>query len=233
MREKVHDFRHDDTGGGRDRECQHSKGEDAEGLRRQENRPVHGDAHAGAEENGDDVDDLVLGGFAEAVDDPAFAHEIPKEEHEKEGRRGGNDQYSDHEDRGGEEEFFEARNLPQFGHPDAAFVGIGKGAHDRRLNHGDERHVAIGRHRNRTEEVRCQFVGEEDGGWAVGTTDDADRAAFLQAVFHADFLHGVSGKKDPEDSELRRRAQQHGARVRDERPEIGQRPHPHENDGRE
>ena len=66
----------------------------------------------------------------------------------------------------------------------------------RRLDDGHQRHVGVGRHRDRAQQVAGEAAGHVDGGRAVGRADDADGRGFLQA--EAEQGGGHHGEEDAE-----------------------------------
>ena len=62
--EKIERFGREDAAGGAQSEGNDPEGDDEEGLRAEKTFPGNGDAHARAEENGNDIDDLILRGLS-------------------------------------------------------------------------------------------------------------------------------------------------------------------------
>ncbi|MNN41287.1 hypothetical protein D3C81_1553970 [compost metagenome] len=125
--------------------------------------------------------------------------------------------------------------MAQLRHDDRTLLRRGQRAHDRRLQQRHQGHVGVGRHGNRAEQLRRQLGGHEDRGRAVGTADDGDRGRFLEGELHARDAHGgecQSAEQGTEDAELRGSAEQQGLRVGQHRPEVGHRPHAHEDQQR-
>ena len=178
--EKIEQLGREDAAGGAESEGDDAEGDDEEGLRAEKTFPGHGDADAGAEENGHHIDDFILRGFEQAFGHAAFAQEIPQHEHADE-RGGCGDEKNDGDgDEEGKDEFFQPRNLAEGLHADLALLHRGQRAHDGRLDERDEGHVGVGGHGHGAEEFRGELGGEEDGSGSVRPADDADGGGLLR-----------------------------------------------------
>ena len=226
--EEVHRFGGEDTAGGAASEGDDAEADDEKRLRAEEGFAGHGDADAGAEENGDDVDDFVLRGFDEAFGHAALAQEVAEHEHADERRGAGNEEDGGDGDEEGEDEFFRAGDFAEGTHADLAFLLAGEGAHDGRLDEGHERHVGVSGDGHGAEDLGGEFGGEENGGGSVGSADDADGGGLLGRE-----AGEVGAEEGGEDADLRGGAEHEGARVGDERSEIGEGADAEEDEGRE
>ena len=97
------------------------------------------------------------------------------------------------------------------------------------MDHRHQRHVAVGGHRHRAQQVRGENGGQVNGGRSVRPADDADRRRFLGR--ETEQVEGA--ERGDENAQLGRRAEQQGDRSAQQRPEVGQRAHPHENHRRQ
>ena len=73
-----------------------------------------------------------------------------------------------------------------------------------------------------------QLGGDIDGSGAVCATDNADGSGIRQGKLHAQKVQRQRPEQSGKDAKLRRRAQQQGARVGQQRTKIRHRPHAHE-----
>ena len=100
-------------------------------------------------------------------------------------------------------------------HYDHTFFLCGKRAHDRRLDDGHQRHIAVRGHSDSAKQFRRQLAGNENGCRAVRTADDADGAG-LRSGKTKQLRSDVSS----ENAKLCGSAQQQALRVGDQRAEI-------------
>src|SRR5690606_36862751 len=134
LEKQVEEFRHEQATGGGDGEGDDAQADDHERLRFEEVCASHGDAHGGAQEYGDDVDDLILRGLDQALGDQALAEEVAQHEHADQRGGGGHQQDAENGDHHGEDEFLQLGDFSERLHADAAFLRAGEGAHDGRLD---------------------------------------------------------------------------------------------------
>ncbi len=97
-----------------------------------------------------------------------------------------------------------------------AFLFSGKQSHDRRLYHGYESHVGIGRHGNCSHKIRSKLRRKEDGRGAVGTADNGDSACLVWCEAQQK-CHHICTKN----TELCGRSDEHQLRIGDEGRKIG------------
>lgn len=83
-------------------------------------------AHRDAQQDGDDVHQLVLSGFADPLHHAALAEEVTEHQHADEGRRTGQQQHADDRDENREQDFFQLGNGAQLGHDDRALLLSGQ-----------------------------------------------------------------------------------------------------------
>ena len=83
-------------------------------------------------------------------------------------------------------------HLAQLLHPDLPFLLGRQQLHDGRLDHRDQRHVAVGGDRDRPEQFGRQLIAEEDGRRTIGAADDADTRRLAR---------GEPEQKRPDESE--------------------------------
>jgi hypothetical protein len=133
-----------------------------------------------------------------------------------------------HGDHQGKDQLFGLRDLTQAAHTDLAFGVGGQGAHNRRLDHRHQGHIAIGRNGNRGQQLGRHLVGQENRGRAVSAADNPDGRRLMGRK--AEQGCAQEGGKD---AELGRSAQQKGPRVGNHRSKVGQRPHAEEDNRRE
>ena len=91
-----------------------------------------------------------------------------------------------------------------------------QGLDDRRLDERDERHVCVGRYRNRPQQVRREARRNVYRGRAVGGSDDAYRGGLVDVVVENE----VGDPHREEDTGLRRKSEEEDLRVREQRREV-------------
>ena len=225
----VHDLREEEAGSSRETEGDNAHGDNHEGLRLQEDVGRHREAHGSTEEDGHDVHEFVGRGLHQAFHDAGFLEDVAEHEHDDKGRSVGHHEDADDHHHHGEHDAFGLRNRAQGLHADLAFLVVGHQAHDRRLDERDKRHVGVGRHGDRSDEVLCEFVRSEDGGRTVGAADDTDGGRFTESK--ATEGHGTEHGR--EHTELSAATEEERTRVGDKRSEVRHGTHAQEDDGRE
>ena len=93
----------------------------------------------------------------------------------------GHDEPHDKGYKDGEANLLDRGDLAKRGHTDGALLFGGEHAHEGGLDHRDQGHVAVRRDRDRTQQVRCQGLGHENGRGAVRAADDTDGRRLLGA----------------------------------------------------
>jgi hypothetical protein len=161
------------------------------------------------------------GALGEAIDDLRLAKQVAEHQHADQCRGAGDDDAADerHEDR--EKDAGPLADLLEAGvvHPDPSFVAGREQLDDRGLNDRHERHVRIGGHRDRREQVCREPIGDDDGGRSIRGADDADGCGFLEIeTEHGGQAHGE------EDAELRRRPEEEHLGVLEQGREVDHRP---------
>ena len=102
-------------------------------------------------------------------------------------------------------------------------------AHDGRLDDRDQRHVGVGSHGDRSQELRLAQLGaQEDGGRAVRAADDGDGGSGLAVEAQGDGAE-IGG----ENAELSCCAEQEAHGIGDQGTEVRHGPDAHEDQGRQ
>ena len=224
-RDDFQDLAEDDASGGAADEGHQSEDDDLERRRRQEGLRLHRGSHGEAQEDRRGVEDLVLCRLAQTLRDAALPEEVAEHEDAHERHRRRKDEARRHGADDGEEDPFRLPYGTEVVHTDRP-VGLGRqGLDDRRLDERHQRHVAVGRHGHRSQDLGRHLHGQVDARRAVGPADDGDARRFLDG--EADH-HGP--EEGDEDAQLRRRAEEEGDRVRQEGREVRQGSDAHEDD---
>ena len=100
-------------------------------------------ADRNAEENRDDVHQLVLGRFEYSVHDPAFPEDVAEHEHADQRRRVRQEERDENRNDNREQDFLQLGNGTQLLHDDAALLLRCEASHNRRLDNRHERHIRI------------------------------------------------------------------------------------------
>ena len=212
----AHDLAQDDAASGADTESNDAQDDDLDSLDVQEGRSVGGAANREAQEDGDDVHQFVAGGLGDTLNNAGLLHQVAHHQAANQDssiRQGqGNDDGNDD----GEKDLLGLGNAAGCGHDDLTFFFRGQGLHDRRLDNRHQRHVAVCRNRDGTQQVRGQLGGNIDSGGAVSTTDDADSTGFLVGE-----AQDLSANEGEEDAQLSSSAQQQAGGTCDQRLEVG------------
>ena len=214
--DNAHDLAQDNTAGGADAEGDDAQNDDLNGLDVQEGGGVGGAADGEAEEDRDDVHQLIAGGLGDTLDNAGLLHQVAH--HQAADQNGGVRQGQGNDDGNddGEQDLLGLGDTAGGSHDDLTLFFSGQDLHDRRLDNRHQRHVAVRSDRNGAEQMRGQLGGDIDGGGAVRAADDADSAGFLIGE-----AQNLSADKGEEDTQLCGRAQQQAGRAGDQRLEIG------------
>lgn len=119
---------------------------------------------------------LVARRLVDAVHNTGLFHQIAQHQHADKRHGCGKDQTNDDGADNGEHDLFQFGNRTKLFHYDHTFFLCGKCAHDRRLDDGHQRHIAVRGHSDSAKQFRRQLAGNENGCRAVRTADDADGA---------------------------------------------------------
>ena len=224
LEEEVHELGQQHAAGGAEAEGHDAHAHDEQGAALEEGSGGGGGAHGDAQEDGDDVHQLVLGGLVQTLHHAALLKQVAQHQAGDQGTGGGHQQGHEHRDHDGEDDLLTPGHLPQGAHGDLALRRGGEGTHDGGLDDGHQGHIAVGGHGDGAQQLRGQSAGDEDGRGAVRAADDADGGG-LGVVKHAGEL---AAHKGHEDAQLGGSAQQQGLGVGDKGGEVGAGAHAHE-----
>src|SRR5690554_1195558 len=231
--ELVHQLRHQNTGGGTHTEGHNTQAQDTQSLAIQELVRHQLGANGQTQENGHDVDQCVLGRIAQALYHATLTHQVTEAEHTQQRSRIRQEQNHCNQHHQREDDLLFLAHRAQLAHLDLALLLGGQRLHDGRLDHWHQRHVGVGRYRNRTQKVWSQNTGFIDGRRAVSTTDDTDGSRFQNGeVQNAGPVQQGRTQNRTKDTELSRCTQQQGLGVGQQRAEVGHRAYTHEDQQR-
>ena len=215
--EEVENLRRDDAASGVEDEGYEAHADDGERAEVDELIAGHSGGDREAEEYRHDVGHFVLRGLREALGDAADAEHIAEHDEAEQRDGGRRDKAADYRYRYREEEELGLRDgTRRVGHAHLALFLSRKGLDDRRLDERDERHVCVGRYRNRPQQVRREARRNVYRGRAVGGSDDAYRGRLIYIVVEDE----VGDPHGEEDTGLRREAEEEDLRVREQRREV-------------
>ena len=189
------------------------------------NFSVHRRSHGEAEEDGRGVQYLVLRREVEPFRDAALPKQVAEHENSHEGDGRWEDEPRGHRGDDGEEDLLKLRHRAEGVHSDGPVRLCGEHLYHRRLDEGDEGHVAVGRHSYSPEDLGGEFHGEVDARGAVCSSDDGDGGRFLDGESHE---HG--SEEGDEDPELGRRSEEKGDWVGEQGREVREGSYAHEDD---
>lgn len=212
----AHDLAQDDAARGAHTESHDAQDDDLHGLDVQEGGGVGGAAHREAQENGDNIHQLIAGSLGDTLHHAAFFHQVAHHQAAHQDGRVGQGQRNNDGNNDREKDLFGLGDLTRGGHNDLAFFFRSKYPHDGRLDDRHQRHVTVGCHRDGTQQMGRQTGGGEDGGGAVGTADDADGSGFRPGE-----AQDLGADEGEEDTQLGRSAQQKAGGTGDQRGEVG------------
>ena len=215
MRRPAHDFAEQNTARSAEAERDQAQRHDEQRVLVEEGLCICGTADRHTEENRNDVHQLVARRLVDAVHNTGLFHQIAQHQHADKRHGCGKDQTNDDGADNGEHDLFQFGNRTKLFHYDHTFFLCGKRAHDRRLDDGHQRHIAVRGHSDSAKQFRRQLAGNENGCRAVRTADDADGAG-LRAGKTKQLRSDVSS----ENAKLCGSAQQQALRVGDQRAEI-------------
>lgn len=221
----LHELPEEDSSTRAEDEGHKAQQDDLQGGYCEEFVRVHGRAHGEAEEDGRGVQYFVLRRKAEPVRDAALPQEVAEHEDSHKGDRCGEDESRRHGGDDGKEDLLKLRDWPKGVHADGTVRLRGEQLDHRRLDEGDEGHVAVGRHSYCPQDLGREFHGEVDARGAVRSSDDGDGGRFLDGEAHE---HGA--EEGDEDAELRCRAEEKGDGVGKQGREVRQGSYAHEDD---
>src|SRR5690554_3012914 len=231
--ELVHQFRHQYTGSGAHTESQNTQAQDTQRLAIQELVGHQLGANRQTQEDGYDVDQRVLCGIAQTLYHATLTHQVTEAEHTQQRSRIRQEQNHCNQHHQREDDLLFLAHRAQLAHLDLALLLGGQRLHDGRLDHWHQRHVGVGRYRNRTQKVWSQNTGYIDGRRAVSTTDDTDGSRFQNGeVQNAGPVQQGRTQNRTKDTELSRCTQQQGLGVGQQRAEVGHRAYTHEDQQR-
>ncbi len=224
-REDFQGLAEEDASGRAADEGHQAQDDDLQRRRRQEGLGLHRRAHRQAQEDRRGVEDLVLGRQAQALRDAALPQEVAEHEDADEGHRRRQDEARGDGADDGEEDPLRLAHRTEVVHADGPVRLRRQGLDDRRLDERHEGHVAVGRHGNRSQDLRRQFHRQVDARRAVGPSDDGDAGR----LFHREAHHHGAEEGD-EDAQLGRRPQEEGDGVGQQGREVRQGSDSHEDD---
>ena len=174
------------------------------------------EAHRQAQGDGDDVDQSVLGSIGQTLGNAALTEQVAQHEHadQRSGIRNQQDNNDGNCDR--EYDLLGLGDAAGGSHDDLTLFFSRQYLHDRRLDNGHQRHVAVCSDRDGAEQMRGQLGGDIDGGGAVRAADDADSTGFLIGE-----AQNLSADKGEEDAQLCGSAQQQAGRTCNQRLKVG------------
>ena len=214
----AHDLTADETTEGGEHEGAKSEEDDLEGIEREEVFRACRCTDGDTEEDGDDVDELVLRGLGKTLGHAADVEKVTEHQETNQRRRIGQERAHNENNHDGENDLFELGNGAKLLHLDRAFLLGGHHLHQRRLDERDERHIGVRRDGDRAEKLRREGFGDEDRRGAVRTADDTDRRC--RKLVKAE---EQSAEERRENAELRRAAEEDALRVGNEGREVGHR----------
>ena len=196
-----------------------AQGHNHDGLHGDELVGAHGEGNGDAQQQRDEVGQVVLGRFGQAVEHAALTDEVAEHQEAHQRDRGGSHQAGHEGDHDGEQ------NAGGLGHSIGAVLHLDGplllGGHQldgRGLDDGHQGHVGISGYRDGPNVVGAQHLADQNGGGAVGGADDADGGGVLN-------LKAQQGCQDDgeENAELRRSAEEEHLRVGKQRPKVNHR----------
>ena len=186
-----------------------TEAEDNQRLGIEKGRARHGCTDGQPQKQGNNVGDFIFRCPGQAGDDPRLLHEVAEHDGPEEGQAFGCDQPADDGDDEGKKQLRVLGDRPCHGrHDRRPLLFRGKQLHNGRLDHGDERHVGVSRHGNRTEQVGGVLGGHIDGRRAVAGPDDPDGDRIQLGE-----SKGQGQTQGQKDSELPGSPEQEGGRV--------------------
>ena len=223
LQEEVHELGKQDAASSTEAEGNDTHRHDLEGLDGEEGGRRGGSADGEAEEDGDDVHQLVTGSLLQTVNNARLLEEVTEHQARDQRSGGRNEQRHEHGDHDGEDDLLALADLTQRAHHDLTLFLGGQNLHDGGLDDRNERHVRVSGNGDGAEQLGSETGGDEDRGRAVSAADDTDGGGLLIGEAHelgADIGH--------EDTELGGSAEQQGLGVRDQGAEVGHRTDAHE-----
>ena len=203
LQEEVHELGKQDAASSTEAEGNDTHRHDLEGLDGEEGGRRGGSADGEAEEDGDDVHQLVTGSLLQTVDNAGLLEEVTEHQARDQRSGGRNEQRHEHGDHDGEDDLLALADLTQRAHHDLALFLSGQNLHDGGLDDRNERHVRVSGNGDGAEQLGSETGGDEDRGRAVSAADDTDGGGLLIGEAHelgADIGH--------EDTELGGSAEQ-------------------------
>ena len=174
LQEEVHKLGQQHAAGGAEAEGHHAHAHDLDGLPGQEGAGGGGGAHGDAQEDGDDVHQLVLGGLVQTLHHAALLKQVAQHQAGDQRAGGGHQQGHKYGDDDGEEDLLPLGHLTQGAHDDLPLRLGSQNPHDGGLDDGHQGHVAVGRHGDGAQQLRGETAGHKNGRGAVRAADDAD-----------------------------------------------------------
>jgi len=223
LREEVHHLGQQHAAGSTHAESDHTQYEDEERPGIEERLGRSRSAHREAQEDHDDVHQLVLHGLRQTVHHAALLHQVAQHQatHQRRGRR--QQQGDDDGDNQREKNLLGLRHRTQLAHFDLTLLLGGQRTHDGRLDNRHEGHVGVSGHSDRTEQLGREDRSEVDRRRTVRTADDTDRTGLLGRESKR-----IGADEREENTDLRRSSQQKALGIGDQRAEIGHGTHAHE-----
>lgn len=166
---------------------------------------LHSESNGDAQQQGNEVGQLVLGAVAEGVEHTALPNEVTKHKEANELRRlGGNGTGHNGNDDGEENPGGLADGGGGIGHANAPFLLGGDELDDGGLHNGHKGHIGVSRHHDSTLIVGFKHVGHIDRSRAVRSANDGDGSSILQRE-----ANEPGHNQGEEDTKLSRRPEKH------------------------
>ena len=232
----LHQLTEQDAGNSIEDEGQQTKGHDEEDAPVQEAFAGHGTADCQTQEQGGNVDDLILGGFVQTIDNTGLLHQVTQ--HQRRDQRssirrnngdGDGDKHRENDDSA-------VGNFTRsIFHMDLAIFPGSQGLHDRRLNDRDQGHIGISGNRDRAEHMRSDLGCDINGCRAVNGTDGTDGSGFSKtpAQLREQFGQNTAQDQGTVNTKLSGSAEDNHLRHRQQRTEVDHRTYTDEDEERE
>ena len=146
----VQDLADQYAAGGGEHEGHQAQHHDLDGLPLDEIHAVGRRADAHAQHDGDDVHQRVLRRVGEPVHHAGFPEQVAQHQHAQQRHHGGQQEGHQHQHHHREDDLFRFGYFSELGHFDLTLFFCCQQLHDGRLDNGDQRHVGVGRQRDKT-----------------------------------------------------------------------------------
>ena len=208
LEEEIEELCEEDAACGIEDKSEETKAENEKSLGLEELFGNHLGGDSDSEEDGDKVCKDLLCGFGERIENAALTDKVTEHKEAHERYRGGcyHACYDGYDN--GEEYSCGLGNVFGFvGHADHALVLCCQQLDDRGLDHGHKCHIGVCRHHDSGEIFGAQLLSDDDGCRAVSRGNGCDGCRVVYVEEHGAEAEGK------EDTELRRRTEEHELRV--------------------